>query len=98
MSVSGTDSVAPPVRTETGSLLASDVAPNGNSSGLDSTIYDLLDGEPLESLLHDDAEDWGDDAALYSALFAGAPLADEPRVGNSVPPPPPAQSAETALH
>ena len=89
MSLGGSEWAAPPVRTEQGSRFASDAAPITDVSGLD-VVFGLLDGEPLESLLRDDDEDWGD-AALYSALFPGAALADEPLVGNS---PPPAQRAE----
>ena len=73
-------------------LLASHAAPQ-DVIGLEE-VFGLLDGEPLESLLRDDAEDWGD--ALYSALFPGAaPAADEPLVGNAATPP--AQSAELPL-
>jgi hypothetical protein len=79
-----------------GSLAASGAAPQG-VSGLDA-VFDLLDGEPLDSLLRDDAEDWGDDTGLHGVLFAGAALADEPRVDAPTAPPPPAQSAEVPLH
>ena len=87
MTFSGSDGVAPPVRTKMGSLSAEE-APNNAASASDS-VFDLLDGEPLDALLRDDAADWGDDAALHSALMTGfgATAGDAPGVGDSAPPP-----------
>jgi hypothetical protein len=62
-----------------------------NDAAASASVFDdLLDGEPLDALLRDDALDWGDDAALASALlgdFASAPVSEHAVVGDSQPTP-----------
>ena len=98
MTLSGSGWVAPLTRPKMGSFSASDAPPNA-ASGSES-VFDLLDGEPLDALLRDDAADWGDDAALHSALLAGigATAGDEAGVGDTAPLLPPLADEHVSLH
>ena len=64
-------------------------APNDAAASASASVFDdLLDGEPLDALLRDEALDWGDDAALANALLGDfASAGGETVVGDSIPQP-----------
>ena len=98
MTLSGSGWVSPPMRPTLATRSGSDAAPNDGS--VSDSVFDLLDGEPLDALLRDDAADWGDDAALHSALLAGigATGGESAGVGNSIPSLPPLADEHVSLH